>query len=273
MLALFFFSVSVHAGISGPDNRQETRGRFVSPELRELSYSVPAIVENNMLIPASGGYRPKGYSLQEMNYCPGIRFSGQQYLARCSSSLIGEDLVLTAAHCIDEDLKKWCSEYSVVFDYAVGADEKLIRKENVYGCKEVLYRKFDDPFGEDLALIKLERKSERRPIVVSAEVIQVKENLTMIGYPMGLPQKAVDDGHVLESGPLKYSFRHNLDTFSSNSGGPVFNSTGEQVGVLVRGTGPNFSDVPGKKCSDWGKDSDRDYAEANTLLHLRSLLP
>ncbi len=273
MVAFFFFTASVHAGISGQDNRQETRGRNVSTQLRELSFSVPAIVEKKSLIPVTGGFRPEGYTLQQMNYCSGIRFSGQNYLARCSASLIGEDLVLTAAHCVDEDLKKWCSEYSVVFDYAVGADEKHIHKENVFGCKEVLYRKFDEPFGEDLALIRLERKSDRRPIIVSSDTLQVKEELTMIGYPMGLPQKAVDDGHVLENGSLKYSFRHNLDTFSSNSGGPVFNQSGEQVGVLVRGTGPNFADVPGKKCSDWGIDSARDYAEANTLLHLKDIHP
>lgn len=269
LIPAFFISLSVFAGISGNDDREESRGSGVPALLRDLSLSVPAIVEKKFLIPSGNNFIPQGYSMEKMGFCPDVRFSGQQYLARCSSSLIGEDLVLTAGHCIDDDLKKWCRDYAVVFDYADGVGDKLVDKKNVFNCKEVIYRKFEGAFDEDLALIRLERKVPQREIIpVSKNPVTVGIPLSMIGYPMGISQKIVDDGSVTRIGPDKYSFRHKLDTFSSNSGGPLFNSDGEQVGVLVRGTGPNQKDVPGKSCYDWGVDKESDYAEANSLLHL-----
>lgn len=268
-LALFFISLSAMAGISGNDDRQESRGSDVPALLRDLSLSVPAIVEKKMLVKSGDHFLPQGYPMQKMNFCSDARFSEQQYLARCSSSLIGEDLVLTAGHCMDDDLKSWCRDYAVVFDYAKGVGDEKIRKENVFGCKEIIYRQFKGAFDEDLALIRLDRKVPGREIiVVSKTPVIVGDPLTMIGYPLGIPQKIVDDGSVLQLGPDKYSFRHKLDSFSSNSGGPLFNTRGEQVGVLVRGTGLNQMDVPGRTCLDWYVDKDSDYAEANTLLHL-----
>lgn len=114
-LPLFFLALSALAGISGIDDREESRSTAVPALLRDLSLSVPAIVEKKTLVPSGDHFIPQGYSLEKMGYCPDIRFSGQQYVARCSSSLIGEDLVLTAGHCVDDDVKKWCQEYAVVF--------------------------------------------------------------------------------------------------------------------------------------------------------------
>lgn len=268
-LPLLLLSYSAIAGISGKDDRQESRGSDVPALLRDLSFSVPAIVEKKMLVKSGEHFLPQGYSMQKMNFCPDVRFSDEQYLARCSSSLVGEDLILTAGHCIDDDIKTWCRDYAVVFDYARGVGDKVIRKENVFNCKEIVYRKFKGAFDEDLALIRLDRKvPDRDLITVSQTMVSVGEPLTMIGYPLGISQKIVDDGKVLQHGPDKYSFRHKLDTFSSNSGGPLFNVKGEQVGVLVRGTGGNQMPLAGRTCLDWYVDSDTDYAEANTLLHL-----
>ena len=268
-LPALLISFSVFAGISGNDDRQESRAPGVPALLRDLSFSVPAIVERKNLIPSGNNFLPQGYPMEKMGFCPDVKFSGQQYLARCSSSLIGEDLILTAGHCIDDDVKKWCQDYVVVFDYAVGVGDKIIQKKNIFNCKEVIYKKFEGAFDEDLALIRLEKKVTGRDIIsISKTPVAVNDPLTMIGYPLGIAQKIVDDGSLTRIGPDKYSFRHNLDSFSSNSGGPLFNVNGEQVGVLVRGTGPNFSDVPGKSCYDWGVDRDTDYTEANSLLHL-----
>jgi V8-like Glu-specific endopeptidase len=267
---LFLLSFSAIAGISGKDDRQESRDPSAPALLRDLSYSVPAIVEKKMLINSGEHFLPQGYPMAKMNFCPEARFSDEQYIARCSSSLIGEDLVLTAGHCLDDDLKTWCKDYAIVFDYAKDVGDKIIKKENVFGCKEIVYRVFKGAFDEDLAIIRLDRKVPgREPIVVSSTAVTVGDPLTMIGYPLGISQKIVDDGGVLQLGPDKYSFRHKLDTFSSNSGGPLFNIKGEQVGVLVRGTGANQMDVPGRACLDWGVDKESDFAEANTLLHLR----
>lgn len=269
LIPLLLFTASVFAGVSGRDDRVEARAPEAPALYQELARSVPAIVENKMLKAVGDGFVPDGYSMERMNFCPGVRFSGQTYLARCSASLIGEDLILTAGHCVDDDLRAWCQNYSIVFDYAVGEGDTRIAKENVFACREVIYRQFVGAFDEDLALVKLTRKVPgRTPVTVARTPLKIADPLFMIGYPLGLPQKVVDDGSVLQFGPSKYSFRHKLDTFSSNSGGPLFNFRGEQVGVLVRGTGPNQEPVPGKKCFDWGRDKESDYAEANSLLHL-----
>lgn len=262
------------AGIYGEDNRHESQSAEVSTELRVLSRSVPAIMEKSKLKPrADGDFDPQGYPMSKMGFCSDVRFSGQQYMARCGSSLIGPDLVLTAGHCIDDNLTKWCNEHSVVLDYAVGLDAEVIPKKNVYDCEKVIYRNFEMPFGEDLALIKLKNKVMNRELIkLSSTLPSISQSLTMIGYPLGIAQKVVDEGEVTMMGPLKVSFRHNLDTFSSNSGGPIFALDGTQVGVLVRGTGPNQQVVPELKCMDWGIDKVSDYAEANTLLHLIPVL-
>lgn len=263
---LLLISCTAYAGIFGNDDREESRALSVPSILRDLSYAVPAIVENKTLINDGTHLIPKGFPLLSMGFCPEARFSDEQYVARCSASLIGEDLVLTAGHCIDDDLKKWCEDYSVVFDYVKG---ETIREDNVYHCQEVLYRKFVGAFDEDLAVIRLKKKvSGREPIRIASALPSVGEKLSMIGYPLGISQKVADNGNVTQYGPSKYTFRHDVDTFSSNSGGPLFNSQGEQVGVLVRGTGANQDPVDGRNCFDWGIEKENGFSEANTLLHL-----
>ncbi len=256
------------AVIHGNDDRRETDDPGTPALLSELALSSPMIVEKKRLISKGDHYEPQGTPLSRIGFCREARFSEQQSVARCSSSLVGEDLILTAGHCVDEDLKRWCSEYSVVFDFKTG-NNKEISKENVYHCKEVVYRVFEEPFGEDLSLIRLTRKvTGRKPIMISKTLLP-GEKLSMIGYPLGIPQKIVDDGEVTMTGPLKYSFRHTVDSFSCNSGGPLFNTRGEQVGVLVRGTGQDFSNPENRKCYDWTPGKSSDYTEANSLLHLK----
>ena len=273
-LSFLLLSILAEAGIYGLDDRQEAFAISVASELKALARSVPAIIEKKVLISRlDGNFTPQGYSLSRMNFCREARFAEQQYVARCSSSLIAPNLVLTAGHCIDEDLPKWCREHTVVFDYAVGLGDKIIDKQNVYECQEVVYRNFAMPFGEDLAIIRLKRNVEDRPLIrVSRDSLAPGQPLSMIGYPLGIPQKVVDDGEVLPGGDTAVSFRHNLDTFSSNSGGPIFAQNGEQVGVLVRATSPNQRNVAGRSCVDWGVARETDYAEGNSLLHLSPVL-
>ncbi|MES2528532.1 MAG: serine protease [Bdellovibrionota bacterium] len=270
MKAMLFLLLSLPAMavIHGIDDRHETNDPGISALLSELALSSPMIVEKIRLVPKGDHFEAQGTLLSKIGFCPDARYAEQKSVARCSSSLVGEDLILTAGHCVDEDLKKWCSEYSVVFDFKTG-NTKEIPKENVYHCKEVIYRVFDEPFGEDLSLIRLSRKVTNRTPIKISNSLNVGEKLSMIGYPLGIPQKIVDDGEVTMTGPLKYSFRHTVDSFSCNSGGPLFNTRGEQVGVLVRGTGQDFSNPENRKCYDWTLGKNSDYTEANSLLHLK----
>ncbi len=255
------------------DSRIESRLE-ASHETINLSKSVPAIFRNTSLKKRNDGdYDSVNWSPDDMGFCADTKFAGQPHLANCSASLIAPDIILTAAHCV-KDVKKGCGDFKIVFDYALGEDLNIIKNEQVYECEKVLYHNFDPTMqADDIALVRLDRKvTDRKPVKVSKELLKLNEELTMIGYPLGLPQKTDEEGRTTNVDIINKSFKHNIDTFSCNSGGPIFNKKGEQVGVLVRGTGSNQTEREGENCFDWAVAKEHDYAEANSLVHLKKLL-
>ena len=66
------------------------------------------------------------------------------------------------------------------------------------------------------------------------ENIQVEESITLIGYPTALPKKS-DKGGVIQSISDSY-IRGTVDSFGGNSGSPVFDHSGNLIGVFVAGT-------------------------------------
>ena len=269
ILLLLLISPAVVASIFNGDSRYEPRLEG-STEVIERARALPAFVRtSNLKLRSDGDYDTNNWG-SFINFCSDVRFSGQAHVVNCSASLIGPDLVLTAAHCI-ENLGISCGDYKIIFDFAEGADIDVIKKENVYECAEVVYYNFDETMrADDLAIIRLDRKViDRNPIAVSSRLPKVGDNLSMIGYPLGLPQKADDDGRVTSVDKKNISFKHDLDTFSCNSGGPIFNEKGSQVGVLVRGTGPNTVTRANQSCEVWHEAKEKDYAEANSLVHLK----
>jgi V8-like Glu-specific endopeptidase len=270
-LALTLLTTSAYAGIFGPDSRLETRETMPS-EFLELARSSAALVPKENTIKVEGGLKALGTPLSRLNFCEDIAFSEQRIVANCSASLIAPDIILTAAHCFDSKINRGCKDYSIVFDYVKDStleDEFFFPDENVYNCKEILYNVFDTRyFTEDLALIKLDRVVKgRTPIQIEKGPLNAGDELIMIGHPLGIFQKYVDGGEILKVEKERLSFKHNLDTFSVNSGGPIFNpETKKQVGVLVRGTSPNQTKREGSDCYDWGVARDNDFIEGN-LLH------
>tara|TARA_R110000868_G_scaffold118569_4_gene314426 strand:- start:6703 stop:7557 length:855 start_codon:yes stop_codon:yes gene_type:complete len=264
--------IALHASIFNGDSRYEPRLEG-SSDLVTRSRSVPAIFRNSALKKQlNGDYQAINWSSQNLGFCRDAKFAGQPHLANCSATLIAPDLVLTAAHCLEKaDID--CSGYKIVFDFALGANIEVFSKEQVYGCKEVIYYQFDQSLAsDDLAIIRLDRKvRDREPIIVSKKKPSIDETLSMIGYPLGLPQKADDDGKITSVDHKNISFKHDLDTFSCNSGGPIFNEAGELLGVLVRGTGPNQTTRTNDTCNDWSVAGRSDYAEANSIAHLKKL--
>lgn len=267
----FFMSILplvAQANIFGRDDRIDTI--HASAVAQNLAPSLPALVPNSRVkgLP-NGDYELTGSDLPKMGLCSDESFADEPSIANCSASLIAPDKVLTAAHCFNEDTYA-CPNYKLIFDYARPEipfkKTYTMKKDQVYSCKKILHSKFD-MFGEDLAVIQLDRPVEgRTPVELILDYpFSVGEPLIMIGYPLGISQKAVEDGKVTSVNRREFSFRHNLDTFSVNSGGPIFNQKGIQVGVLVRGTGTNFDSNPNKSCLGWGKAGPKDYAEANDL--------
>jgi len=183
--------------------------------------------------------------------CPEERFYSQPSLAFCSGSLIAPNLVLTAGHCIEP--RSFCRETALVFDYAVSTELKVpvtAKQDQVYFCKEVVFHSNSTRYG-DYAIIRLDRPvTDRAPLVLSdateEESLGVGSELTLIGFPKGLPEK------VATGGKLRYHTQKlllaSINAYYNNSGSPVFNAkTGHIVGVLVEGE-EDFIFDPKKQC-------------------------
>src|SRR5690606_5708358 len=148
LLGIFLsISLPAHASIFDTDDRVDTK--FASIESQELAKSVPALVpKHNMTKLPDGRFKLTGIPLKNYNICSDEAFADESIMANCSASFIGEDKILTAAHCLDSEQYS-CDSYSVVFDYVKGVD--TFDASQVYHCKKVLFSEFDETLvGIDL---------------------------------------------------------------------------------------------------------------------------
>jgi hypothetical protein len=163
----------------------------------------------------------------------------------CSAVRISKNRVATAGHCIRTVAD--CKETSIIFGFYHSSTsahpEEGIPVENVFSCQKVVAGNEDDA-GADWRVVEVDRN-----IAVGSEAVlrtsastaplQVGAELTVVGYPLGLPVKIADGAKVRALG--KGFFVANLDTYEGNSGSAVFSSArlteGELFveGLLVRG--------------------------------------
>ena len=248
--------------IYGEDNRVDV-DQMDQPQIKHISKSIAGRVLNFKIEDVDAHKVSFGEPALlsdpwRGNVCADERFASQPTVTDCTGFLVGEDLLVTAGHCltpggtkVENATTRACDSYSWVFDYKVDGNDEFdlnsVPKKNVYKCKEVIFAIHERE--DDYAIIKLDRKVEgREPLKLSTKKPALESEIFVIGHPSGLPLKYADGAQVKIM--HENFFAANLDTFGGNSGSPVFNKvTNEVEGILVRGdTDYVMSQFEGESC-------------------------
>ena len=218
-----------------------------SSDMKILADSVVSLWDNShiTLEAASNSFKLKTITLTaDQGLRPGEAFGSQPVGAFCSGSLVGDDIVMTAGHCVkfgaNTRIGFKCEDFKAVFGFAVansgGSAPEKIAEGEVYACKSVIKHCFT-PADGDYALIKLDRKvAGHKALAVNRGAgLKKGDAVFVIGHPSGLPLKVAAGATVRDASKAAY-YVTDLDTFEGNSGSPVFNAKTNAVdGILVRG--------------------------------------
>jgi V8-like Glu-specific endopeptidase len=226
--------------VYGVDNRQDVpqhsdaslrRLAEASTLTLVLSGSINESNPNNITFP--------GPNLgQARNLCATERFRDDPTAGNCSGTLIANDLVLTAGHCISSAT---CADNRFVFGYRREANGAMrtVTSADVFRCSAVVARELTSTV--DYAVVRLDRAATPRftvaPVRTQATVLDVGQRVTVIGSPSGILHKIDSGGSVRDAraSTLDY-FVANTDTFGGNSGSGVYENDSYQLsGILVRG--------------------------------------
>jgi hypothetical protein len=180
----------------------------------------------------------------------------------CSGTIIKNDLVLTAAHCILDQYKT--VEKEVINEDGVVKKEKFrvavpgTVSQNMYSGPSIIqtnkyvYKIVKADRSLDLALLKMAPVSQK-PAQLSCTDVERGESVYAVGNSFGVLYSSVtkgivsslnrsyrDLGLIGELGDLTDDGEHGLVQHSApiaggNSGGALYNESGKLVGVNVRG--------------------------------------
>lgn len=244
--------------IYGEDDRMDVADH-PSAELRALADgAVVTLISRAGMRYQSGSFQVGGSTLRTaQNLCPGERFSEQPAAGFCSGTLVGQDLVLTAGHCIGGEAS--CRTTVVAFDYQwEGNGLGPMNEDDVFNCRRVVARAESSNPTLDYAIIQLDRPVPGRIPAAMRDVrtsIRVGDAFAIIGSPSGIPQKIDDGGSVRETGDSTV-FVGTPDSFGGNSGSGIFElGSLDLIGILISGEQDYVSDGSCQRvnmCSETG---------------------
>jgi V8-like Glu-specific endopeptidase len=177
------------------------------------------------------------------NLCSTERFLTDLTPAFCSGTLIDDNLVLTAGHCVTSASS--CSNTRFVFNFYRTAANAMqtVTTADIFSCQAIVARQQATVNGRnlDFAILRLDRAATPRftpaPIRAGNSALPVGTSVTVIGSGSGIPFKIDSGGSVRDAraATLDY-FVASTDTFGGNSGSGVYENGGYTVaGILVRG--------------------------------------
>ena len=244
-------SLQSNAAIFGVDNRHNVTEALPPVQQQYAHATAIAVLSSNVETNAQGRLDLLTDKLEQ--FCKDEPFSQDPSLSySCTGFLIAPDLLVTAGHCayavnsanqtIEHETKLACETFSWLFDFQDHTGSKAATKNidpsKLFKCKEIIYARQTEhaPFV-DYALIRLDRPANgRTPFKIAADAPRATDSLAMTGFPFGQPMKYTDGGRVTKDDKTRDSFLTSLDAFEGNSGSPVFNQSGDVVGILVGGT-------------------------------------
>lgn len=258
--------------IYGEDDRQDYAE--ASATKQKIADSVVSIWDKAYVERHGAGYKLITLTLEKAeDVCPTEKYSQQLTGARCSGSLVGEDLVLTAGHCYSG--MNDCKNSKIVFGFnesalknAASNSSSQIPEENVYSCADVVQRSLG--IKNDYALIKLDRKvTGRKPLDIERIApVKAGDAVFTIGHPLGGTLKIAGNAHVRSV--LQTKFITDLDTFRGNSGSAVFSEkTNKIIGIVTRG-GEDFV-YKNKNCKEYNK-IEQDAGDGETVNMITPLM-
>lgn len=234
----------VSAVLNGQDDRKELY-ELDSLAARDLvAGSVAALMWENRIQYAHPTTLRAVSAGEALSLCADERFAEQPTAAFCSATLVDDDLVLTAGHCLGDTMQSAvdrCKRLLIVFGYHYSAPNELAlaSADDIYTCRQVAFHvnRYSPGNFADEAILQLDRKvnAMRHPTAIRGKPPRVGESLVSATHGVGLPLKTDLGGAVVEVPSGADYFVASTDSFEGGSGSPQFSSTLELIGVQVRG--------------------------------------
>ena len=222
--------------IYGSDDRREVF-ELTDPVDQLVAASTTALIRSSDMTWDGSQWRADTSGTFGGSYglCSSEPYRTQPNPAFCTGFQVGDDLIATAGHCIDEST---CGTTTFAFGFEM-VDTTTVRAtfppEDVYTCSSIVARAETSTL--DYAVVRVDRA------IVGHEPLQIRRTGTIAtgtpvavsGHPAGIPLKVAGGATVRGNAAPEY-FEANLDTYGGNSGSPVFDAaTGVVEGILVRG--------------------------------------